>query len=565
MNPGNPSLPNPVRTAMVLLVLAYLLIYLLPLGMRPLAIPDETRYGEIPREMLQTGNWADPHLVGLRYFEKPPLGYWLNAISLSVFGETNFAIRLPMALSTGLTAWFIWLLLVRLGYAQRIALGAATVYLGMTEVLVVGTIAVLDSPFTLFLTGAMVLFYLGAQDQDTRRRRLYLLASGICFGLAFLAKGFLALVLPGMVLFVYALLQRRYRLLWTAVLVALIGVVTILPWAVIVQIREADFWRYFFWEEHIRRFLEPNAQHPEPIYFFVMYLPVMMFPWLTYVPAAIAGLRQAPLAKDLLRYLLLWCLLPFVFFSISRGKLTTYVLPVFAPAAILMAGGVLAYLQSNKSALIRLGALLNSVLLVLVLVFVGYQQYFNQGHALFASSETLQLNLMMACLVLTTVLCVVPIWLRGTGLRIALISVTLLPLFLFISTVLPHSSLARRSPMALIEQVQPKITPDTILVTDANVVHAVAWGLKRTDIALLQKGELTYGLSYPDAKGRYLGIEGLRTLLRRQDSGELKRPIAVFCESPCEPGLSELLQQYGAEHFGDRNFDVWLSPAKPSH
>ena len=88
---------NSVRTAMLLVILAYIVIYLLPLGLRPLSTPDETRYGEIPREMIQTGDWAVPHLVGLRYFEKPPLGYWLNAISISVFGENNFAIRLPTA------------------------------------------------------------------------------------------------------------------------------------------------------------------------------------------------------------------------------------------------------------------------------------------------------------------------------------------------------------------------------------------------------------------------------------------------------------------------------------
>ena len=124
-----PSGNNNSRTAIILLVLAYVLIYLLPLGVRPMATPDESRYGEVPREMLQSGDWAVPHLIGLRYFEKPPLGYWLNAISIKIFGENNFAVRLPSALAAGLSAFFIWLLLMRAGYGQRAALAAAVVFL----------------------------------------------------------------------------------------------------------------------------------------------------------------------------------------------------------------------------------------------------------------------------------------------------------------------------------------------------------------------------------------------------------------------------------------------------
>ena len=89
----------------IALVLAFFLIaYLFPLGFRDLLVPDETRYAEIPREMITTSDWGIPHLDGLRYFEKPPLGYWMHAGSLLVFGENNFAVRLPSAVAIGLTA-----------------------------------------------------------------------------------------------------------------------------------------------------------------------------------------------------------------------------------------------------------------------------------------------------------------------------------------------------------------------------------------------------------------------------------------------------------------------------
>jgi 4-amino-4-deoxy-L-arabinose transferase len=83
------------------LLLFFLLAYLLPLGARDLVLPDETRYAEIPREMIAGGDWIVPRLNGLRYFEKPVLGDWVHAAGQLVFGENNFAVRLPSAPAVG--------------------------------------------------------------------------------------------------------------------------------------------------------------------------------------------------------------------------------------------------------------------------------------------------------------------------------------------------------------------------------------------------------------------------------------------------------------------------------
>ena len=72
-------------------ILIFLVLYLLLIGIRPLIMPDEARYVEIPREMLADHDFVTPHLNGLRYFEKPIMGYWLIAGSLRIFGENTFA------------------------------------------------------------------------------------------------------------------------------------------------------------------------------------------------------------------------------------------------------------------------------------------------------------------------------------------------------------------------------------------------------------------------------------------------------------------------------------------
>jgi 4-amino-4-deoxy-L-arabinose transferase len=546
------------RIAILLVVLAYILIYLVALGHRPMAIPDEARYGEIPREMLVTGNWAVPHLVGLRYFEKPPMGYWLNAFSISLFGENIFAVRLPSALSMGLTAWFIWLLLIRTGYGQRAALTAAIVFLSIAEVLIVGTLAVLDNPFTMFLSGGMVLFYLASRDIDTsQQQRWHLIGSGALFGLAFLSKGFLAIALPGLVLLPYCLWQKRYKLLlrqsgW----VVLSTLLVVLPWAIIIHVREPDFWRYFIMEEHIRRFLADNAQHAAPIYEYLVILPGAMFPWLAFVPAALSGFRLNQKHADMFRYALLWFALPFLFFSISKGKLATYILPCMIPAAILVGVGLLNYYQAGRRRLIVLGVVINTLLLLLGLAVLLYSQYHDSGHPIYMAEESIKVVTMISGLLLAILLTLAAGFFTIPRFSIPAIASSMAITFFLLNLSLPNSILDNKSPKAPFEEVAANLAPDTILVSDANVVRAIAWTFKRTDIYLLARGELTYGLSHPDHSERMLGIPGLRKLLAQQKSGEVKRDIAVFCEQPCRSDLISLFDEH-ARQFSTSVFTIW--------
>jgi hypothetical protein len=108
----------------IVVLAAFCLIYIAPLPVRPLYMVDETRYAEIPREMIATGDWVVPRLVGLRYFEKPVLGYWVTALSILSLGETRFALRLPSALAMGLSAMLLVLLLRRSGHAASALTGA---------------------------------------------------------------------------------------------------------------------------------------------------------------------------------------------------------------------------------------------------------------------------------------------------------------------------------------------------------------------------------------------------------------------------------------------------------
>src|SRR6185295_15052380 len=136
--------------AALALFLVYVTIFVVPLGARPVSMTDEARYSEIPREMIASGDWVVPHLDGLRYFEKPVLGYWLTALSMLAFGENAFGTRFSSAAAVGVTALLIYWLLRRETGKPSLTVCGCLVYLTSVLVVLVGTTNLLDTIFTSF-------------------------------------------------------------------------------------------------------------------------------------------------------------------------------------------------------------------------------------------------------------------------------------------------------------------------------------------------------------------------------------------------------------------------------
>ncbi|HID70163.1 MAG TPA: phospholipid carrier-dependent glycosyltransferase [Desulfobacterales bacterium] len=194
-----------------LLLGIFVLLYLLPLGARPLFIPDETRYAEVPREMIVSGDWVVPHINGLRYFEKPVLGYWISAVSIMVFGENDFAVRLPSAMACGFVALLIMLVCRSSCEMDSSAPALATlVYLTSFGVVVMGGIAVLDNVLTLFVTACLITFFLATRQQPkSNKEHLFLFLAGLFAGAAFLTKGFIAFAVPVLTAAPYLVWQKK--------------------------------------------------------------------------------------------------------------------------------------------------------------------------------------------------------------------------------------------------------------------------------------------------------------------------------------------------------------------
>ncbi len=551
-----------------ILLLLYVLIYLLPLGLRPLMIPDEVRYAEIPREMIASGQWVSPSLNGLRYFEKPVMGYWVVAASMKLFGENAFAVRLPSALSAGISALAIFLLMSYSRYSTKTALTAAMIYLTMFGVFLMGSYNVLDSVFSLLLTLAFVAFYFSHREQDQRKRIFELILMGVFTGAAFLTKGFLAFALLGIVIVPYVIWQRRWKELfsrgWQPTLVALM---VILPWAIMINLQQPDFWHYFFWQENIKRFASDNAQHQEPFWFYLLFLPLLAWPWVTQLGTAIKGLWQTRQRdneeKMFVQYMLLWLLLPFILFSIARGKLPTYILPCLAPLAILFAIGLENYLTGQsirqKKRWFTAGAWLSASVLVAITLFIVLIQNGVIAKRIWYENESWKWLLLCVTFVFAAAIIAYSSRIQtGAGKVLSFYAVSLVPIMLATQFILPEQTAESKMPGKFLQQNAYKVSPDTLLVADNNLIHAVNWYFHRSDVYMTAPGELSYGLSYADSKYRLLQGDKFKQFLAHNIN---KKPIVIVQHSDGSQKMKAMLPpQATVVRWG--RFVLWTIPVE---
>ena len=309
------------------------------LGQLPLIDPDEGRYAEIPREMLERADLITPTLNYVKYFEKPPLLYWINAASLKIFGMNEFAARFPSALCGLLTVLATYVICRRL-YGRRAAIIAALILGTSAGFVLQSRIILTDMLLTFCLTGALGAFIVAAQREGRRSQGLHWYLFYLFCALATLAKGLIGIVFPGGIIFFYLLVSRRWRLLKEMRLFSglLLYLAVTAPWFVAVSLRNPEFARFFFIHEHFERFTSTVHGRYQPFWFFLPVLLGTMLPWSFFIPGALRRAwrdRHHDEGRPGL-YLLIWTVLIFLFFSKSGSKLVPYILPVFPPLAMLI-------------------------------------------------------------------------------------------------------------------------------------------------------------------------------------------------------------------------------------
>lgn len=357
--PGTADPDTRVRIGSLLIVLLLPAALLYPTLGFHLLEPDEGRYAQIPREMLRHGEWVVPTLQGEPYLDKPPLMYWLVALSYQAFGVSPAAARLVPAACVHLTILVVYLL-GRRSVGERAAFWAALLLSVAPGFVGIARLLLLDGLLVLCVTTSVLC---GFEAVRTGQLRLgWWIASAVASGLGFLTKGPISEVLLFVPLWAFGWLTNRdgrteagrapddaessvthvvpgpsrssehasarpmlsHYLLFVAIVVGVN-----LPWYVAIYLREPEFLKHFFWEHNVMRFARP-FDHLQPVWYYGPILLLGLMPttvlFVAYFRHLLGGLSRLSRAGGFWLLAGGWCVF---FFSCSGSKLPTYILPAY--------------------------------------------------------------------------------------------------------------------------------------------------------------------------------------------------------------------------------------------
>ncbi|MFN7365728.1 MAG: glycosyltransferase family 39 protein [Alphaproteobacteria bacterium] len=479
------------------LVMAFLgILFAFMIGTRPLSAPDEGRYTEIAREMVETGDYVTPRLNGVKYFEKPPLMYWMTSLSLKVWGVNEAAMRFwPAALGflgcMGLFFVSNHLYGVSAATWSTLALGTNILYYAHTRLLI------LDMAVSTWISLGLFSFFMAYGEINRLRQRWYLGSFFVMMALAVLTKGLIGAVLPGCVILLWALIIKEVapiKLAFTPWGVALFFAIAA-PWHILAAHRNPEFLHFYFIHEHFERYLTTAHSRYQPIWFFIPIIAVGWMPWsaflltplkdaLVQLGRAIKGRAEKGAKNEL--FFTLWFVCVFLFVSFSKSILIPYILCVFPPMALLV-GPFLATSHPRLS-LLKRQALALSVTCFLIAVAVPIA-LFTQDLLSSKELRPFWLGVVLVMALAGSGALILRAYWQGLRVLIVVLSSFLLPLL-----NASWSLLEGRSIKPLAQMINAQIRPQDHVVSHNRYYQDLPPYIGRRVIVTNWKGELSFGM-----------------------------------------------------------------------
>lgn len=478
-----------------ILALAIAIIYSILLSSRPLSVPDEARYAEIPREMVVTHNYITPHLNYVKYFEKPALFYWLQAGAIKLWGDNELAVRMPNALMA-LFGCLLTYGIGRLIYNRRTGIIASLILASSALYFVMGHLVTIDMTLSTFLTASLFCWLLGIRTkQSLAYYGFYAFAA-----LAVLTKGLIGLIFPAMIIGSWILILNEWQLLKRIYLPSgiLIFLAIAAPWHLLVQWYNPEFLRFYLLDQQFLRYFTHSANRSQPPGFFIPVLLLGFLPWAIFIVQAYC--YNLPKWQDRKQnkftlFLLLWPTLIFLFFSLSHSQLIPYLLPIFPPLAILI-GRYLSDQWDLKTPFPGTRWGYAAIPLLIFFAAVG-GLIVNHIHKLLVLStikrEILALSLIWLC---SSLLATFFIWHKRAIAAFSAILIGSLLVYFLVLIAMPKAD--TRSIKTLALTIKPHMQPGDEVVTYQNYYQDLPFYLKRRIIIVDWQNELEFGMHHQD-------------------------------------------------------------------
>ncbi len=374
-----------ILTYLILLLIAVVPVFSLGISNHGLWSADEPRVAEVGREMAITGNWAVPVLNQKPFLEEPPLYYGTLALTFKVFGITDKVARIPSAFFA-FGAVLVLFFMANFLFGPRVALLSGIILATTGEFFRVAHWIIVDGALTFFVMSAMALFITGYLAESNRKKLFCYTLLYVACTFAFYTKGLIGIVIPGLSVLTFLTFEKNLReilkmRLWLGFFIFL---VMTLPWFIALwQQAGTEYLNVFFVHNHLQRFLPGSlagkisgsaSGHHNPFYYYVTEFPSGFLPWsILLIPVFYhAFSKSGPsntsdgrvgkgrlLAKC-------WFFGGIIFLSVASTKRTLYLMPIFAPMAMLTGAYVDSTLTSRS--LNKIGKVFAWVFVMLLIV-----------------------------------------------------------------------------------------------------------------------------------------------------------------------------------------------------
>jgi 4-amino-4-deoxy-L-arabinose transferase-like glycosyltransferase len=372
----------------ILLLIVVVPLFSLGLSNHGLWSADEPRVAEIGREMAVTGNWAVPMLNQKPFLEEPPLYYGVLALTFKAFGVSDKVARIPSALFA-FGAVLVVFFMANFFFGPRAALFSGLILATSGEYFRVAHWVIVDGALTFFVMSALYSFIKGYLSETNRKKLLWYSLFYVACTLAFYTKGFIGIVIPGLSVLAFLIIERNFKeiikmRLWLGFLIFF---AMTLPWFIALWHQAGtEYLNVFFVHNHLQRFLPASlagkisdaaSGHHNPFYYYITEFSSGFLLWsILIIPVFSHAFSKSGKSSDTnilsekgTLFAKCWFFAGIIFLSIASTKRTLYLMPIFAPIAMLTASYIDSTITSPQS-LTKIGKIFYWVFTI-VLFFIG--------------------------------------------------------------------------------------------------------------------------------------------------------------------------------------------------